>query len=81
MSIWLPRFGRLVPELCEMTSEVSDFIYDNHGYLLQSLNQPWLSPDNLQMIADAIHAKGGPIQNCWGFIDGTVQPISHPGEH
>lgn len=77
----VPRFGRSVPELCEITSEVSDFIYDNHGYLLQSLDQPWLSPDNLQIYADAIHTKGGALQNCWGFIDGTVRPISRPGEH
>jgi len=53
----VPRFGRSIPELCEITSEVSDFIYDNYAYLLHTMNQPWLSPDHLQSFADAIHDK------------------------
>jgi hypothetical protein len=55
----VPRFGRSVPELCEITSQVSDFIYDNHSYLLQLVDQPWLHPDNLKIYADAIHTKRG----------------------
>ena len=35
----------------------------------------------MQEYADAIHAKGAALQNCWGFVDGTVQPICRPGEH
>ncbi|XP_030749230.1 protein ALP1-like [Sitophilus oryzae] len=26
----------------------------------------------------AIHAKGGAMQNCWGFIDGTARQICRP---
>ena len=33
------------------------------------------------MIAVAIHAKGAPLKNCWGFIDGTLRAISRPREH
>lgn len=36
---------------------------------------------NLQNYADIIHAKGVPLNNCWGFIDGTVRPVSRPGKH
>ena len=35
----------------------------------------------LQENADVIHAKGAPLNNCFGFIDGIVRPISHPGQH
>ena len=39
-----------------------------------------LSPPLLQEYADAIRAKGAPLQNCFGFIDGTVRPIARPGQ-
>lgn len=35
----------------------------------------------LQEYADVIHAKRAPLNNCFGFIDGTVGPISYPGQH
>ena len=35
----------------------------------------------LQEYADVIYAKGAPLNNCFGFIDGTVRPISRPGQH
>ena len=41
----------------------------------------WLSHDHLQLFADAIHNKGAALDNCWGFVDGTVCPICRPKEH
>ena len=35
----------------------------------------------LQEYADVIHAKGAPLNNCFGFIDVTVRPIPRPGQH
>jgi len=35
----------------------------------------WL---DAQQFADAIHAAGAPLQNCWGFIDGTLRPCCRP---
>ena len=35
----------------------------------------------LQEYADVIHAEGAALNNCFGFIDGTVRPISRPGQH
>ena len=32
-------------------------------------------------MADAVAAKGAPLQNCIGFIDGTVRPIARPSQH
>ena len=45
------------------------------------MNQAWLSPPNLQSFADAIHNKGAALNNCWGFVDGTVRPICRPGRN
>ena len=35
----------------------------------------------LQEYADVIQAKGASLNNCFGFIDGTVRPICRPGRH
>jgi len=50
-----------------------------HGHKLRDFNQRWLSPQKLQAYADAIHHNGASIDFCWGFVDGTVQPIRRPG--
>ena len=47
-------------------------LYAEFSYLLTSLNQCWLSSANLQLFSDTIHQKGIPLDNCWGFVDGTV---------
>eukprot|EP00795_Rhopilema_esculentum_P015955 gene15955-biopygen5338 len=57
---------------------VVEDIYDRFFNLLNDLNQPWLSRENLQSFADAIHNKGAALDNCWGFVDGTVRPICRP---
>ena len=58
-----------------------DFWYDNYAYLLGTLNQPWLSPANLTQFAAAVREKGAALENCWGFVDGTVRPICRPNEN
>ena len=57
-----------------------NFIYENHKHRLGNLGQDLLFPLNLQLYADSIHAKGAPLHNCWGFIDGTVRPVCRPQE-
>ena len=32
-------------------------------------------------MANAVHTKGTPLENCWDFIDGTVRPIFRPTEN
>lgn len=41
------------------------------GHLSASLDQAWLSSENLVNSADVVHAKGDPLDNHWGFIDGS----------
>ena len=74
-------FGRSVPELSLILNEVIIFIYTNHGYLLRDLDQPWLSTQHLEVFALAVHRKEPALENCWGFVDGTVPPICRPGEN
>lgn len=62
-------------------SKVVDFIYDEHHHRLTQWNNNLLNPNLLERYADAIHQKGGALDNCFGFIDGTVRPISRPNEH
>ena len=38
-----------------------------------------MSPNLLQTYSEAIHEKGAALENCFGFVDGTVRPISKPG--
>ena len=52
---------------------VMNFIYDNHKHCLEKLGQDLLSPLNLQLYADSVHAKEAPLHNCRSFIE-----ISNP---
>ena len=72
------RFARPVPQLSMITNMVISDIYVRYGHLLSSLDQPWLSRANLKIFADAFHAKGAVLANCWGFLDGTFRPICRP---
>ena len=51
----------------------SNFIMNNifENFELKEFNQS-------QWSADAIHEKVAPLNNCWGFIDGTVRPVCRP---
>ena len=76
----IPRFWKSVPELSMMSNHILDLMYGRHGYLLNSFNQTWLSPQKLEEYANVISNKGAPLTNCWGFIDGTVRPLCRPGQ-
>ena len=39
-----------------------------------------LNPGFLEQYAAAIAGKGAALDNCFGFVDGTVRFISKPGE-
>ena len=75
----IPKFGRPKAVLCVIFNHMLSLIYERFNHLLVSMNQPWLSPESLTEFANKIHDKGAPLENCWGFIDGTVRPIVRPG--
>lgn len=73
----ISRFGRPVPELCMITNEVMDNIFNNHSHRISQWNRDVLSSPLLQEYADA---KGSPVENCFGFIDGAVRRITRPNQ-
>ena len=75
------RFGRPVPILSMVTNQVVDYIYQAHAHRITQWNNQLLNPASLQLYADAIGRKGAALENCFGFVDGTVRPISRPKEH
>ena len=75
------RLARPVPEISMITNTVMDHIFLSHGHRISQWNFDILSPPMLQEYADVIHAKSAPLNNCFEFIDGTVRPISRPGQH
>ena len=79
----ISRFERPVPQLCMITNEVMDNIFDphrTHSHRISQWNHDILSPPLLQEYADAIHAKSAPQENCFRFIDGTLRPIARPDQ-
>ena len=64
-----------------VTNTVLDYIYSIHGHKITEWNNIVLDPVHLQIYAHAIAAKGAPLENCFGFIDGTVRLVSRPGKN
>ena len=78
----MKRFGqRQVPVLCMATNCALDYIYDAHHHRITEWNDSILNPGTLQIYADHIHEMGAPLENCFGFVDGTVRPIDRPGRN
>ena len=77
----ISRFGRPVPDLCTITN--NDNIFNNHDHGISQWIDDALSPHLLQEYADVRHAKGAPLENCFGFIDGqwdrSLVPINSKG--
>ena len=77
----IARFGKPVPVLCMINNYMIDFIYQEHSHRILQWNDTILNPHSLEIYSNAITAKGSPLDNCFGFIDGTVRPISKPGQN
>ena len=58
-----------------INNTVMDWVYDNHRHRIMDWNQTVLNAIQLVKYADVV-----PLTNCFGFVDGTVRPISRPGE-
>ena len=76
----IPKFGRPKEVLCVIFNHMLNCLYERFGHLFTSFDQPWYSQPNLAMFAAKIHAKGAPLTNCWGFIDGTLRATTRPQE-
>ena len=75
----IAKFGRPKAVLCVIFNHMLSLIYDSFHRILSSFHQNWLSRENLMHFCQKISEKGAPLVNCWGFIDGTLRPITRPG--
>lgn len=74
----VPDFGRAEQELSMIFNSTCEWIYDRWSHLLSDLQKPWLLPPLLEELCQAVQNKGAPLQNCWGFVDGTPKQICRP---
>lgn len=72
-------FGRTSAELSLVCTFMVEHITETFGHLLLSMD--WLTEEDFQQFASAIQAKGSPLNNCWGFIDGTAIQICRPTKY
>ena len=77
---FIPRFGRPLPQYCIIFYWILDHIYETFKHLLTDFNVAFLTPQKLDEYADAIRTKGAALDNCFGFIDGTVRPVCRPNK-
>lgn len=75
------RFGQSVPVISMVTNTVLDYIFTTHSQRILQWNQPFLQLAQFQIYAHAVSVKRAALNNRFGFINGTVQPIFRPGEH
>ena len=58
-----------------------DFIYSTHGHRIMQWNNFLLDQLKLEQYVDEVAEKGAALDNCWGFVDGTVRPICRPQDN
>ena len=66
------HFGRPVPVFSMATNHVLDYIYNTHNRLITQWNHTLLSHRALEVYAETIHGNTAALENCFGFVDGTV---------
>ena len=76
------RPGRHPTKICLIFIEMLSLVFNTHRHRHESLEQPLLSPENLSSYVDGIDVQvAPPLQNCCGFIDGTVRKIARPNKN
>jgi hypothetical protein len=70
-------FCRSLGVLFQLFQEVANSIYQDWKHLLL-FDHVRLIPAYLRTLADTVAAKGAPLPNCFGFIDGTSIQICRP---
>lgn len=73
-------FGRQRSELSMAFNSMVRALWAAFGGLLRMSSRTM--PDaRLRILADAVAARGSPLLDCVGFVDGTVRGITRPGQH
>ena len=78
LSDMVPLFGSNTVGIRLIFNYVLDYVYNWFSHLLNSWNQDILELNNLALYWNVTHQKRAPLQNWFGFVDGTVLQISRP---
>lgn len=71
----MEKFHRSKAELSLIINVILEDLYDRFNFLFASLA---LDQEALNKFSEAVKDKGAPLDNCFGFIDGTVRPMCRP---
>jgi len=74
-------FGRSTEELSILINTLLNYIYEKFQYLLSNLDHKWLDHTHLQEYAASVHRRGAPLQNVFGFVDGTLRAMCRPSSN
>jgi len=69
--------GYHITTISMVFNAVTNHIYDFMGSRIH-FDSVYLTQQRLLRCANAVANKGAPLDGCWGFIDGTVRPVSRP---
>ena len=58
-----------------------DFIYSRWHHLLRRYNHDFVSPPKLLQYGHVIEQAGAALDNCWGYVNGTVRTVCRPNEN
>lgn len=73
------EFGLHFTSLSKLLQVIIDFVYGKWGTLLLNIHEnKWFTLNYQKELAAMVHAKGAPLTNCIGFIDGTARAICRP---
>jgi hypothetical protein len=70
-------FGRTESAICEIFVQLVKYLHDRFAPMLAGIDWQRLAP-HLSEFAEAISAKGAPLDSCSGSIDGTTKRITRP---
>ena len=70
-------FGWPLEWVSRISRKTQEYIYEKWKHLLY-FDEQRLTPYKLEQYAAVIRRRNSPLENCWGFIDGTLRKIARP---
>jgi len=78
LSDLVPIFDRSQASLSQIVNHTTDILYNDYSHKFYQLNQHWIM-QRIPIYCAVGVRNGSPLNNCFGYIDGTVRPICRPG--
>ncbi len=72
-----PYFGHSESDCSLIVNNMLADVHHHFSYLISDVNQPWMDHEHY---CAAVSRRGAPVDNIYGFIDGTLRQICRPGQ-